>query len=96
MVSIPGASRTIEAVMYDMWDHYFVAERSDMIIRIVEPVEFIGRTVTERRPLVFPSEVKDIERDHQCTFEVFLAVCLLFVVAFGGLVACGLDLLQGV
>jgi len=64
-----------------------------MIIRIVEPETFIGRTVAEQRPLGFPGGVKHSEREQPCGFEVWLAVYLLLVVAFGGLIACGLDLL---
>jgi hypothetical protein len=77
--------------MGNMWNRYVIAQRNEMIIRLVEPDEFIGRTIDERRPLAFRHEVNRFEGEGDTTFTVALAICLLLVVSFGGLVACALD-----
>lgn len=72
-------------------NRYVVAERNRMVIRIVEPEQFIKPEVDERRPLALPADEPYCEHD-DATFGVALAICLLLVVSFGSLIAFGLEL----
>jgi hypothetical protein len=75
-----------------MNDEYVIARRSAMVIRIVEPAQFICRTTVERRPVSLAGEVVFVEAKWQRTsIAVAIAAWALILAALAYWITFGLE-----
>lgn len=74
-----------------MSNEYVIAHHRRMLIRIVEPAQFAGRTVAERRPLSFAGDVVVAEEKlHPISIATCVALCAFMFAALGCCIAYGL------
>ncbi len=71
---------------------YFLATQRPMVIRLLEPAQFIQRTVTERRPLSMKlDDANTSAQNDGRNFAICLVVCLTVLVAISYLITYALE-----
>ncbi len=75
-----------------MYSEYVRARHHRMVIRIVEPAQFIRRTVAERRPVSFVGDIELAEEKPQIAPALFsIVISALILAALAYCVTYGLD-----
>jgi hypothetical protein len=78
-----------------MSNEYIVARRSAMIIRVVEPAQFTGRIVAERRSVSIAGDIAFAKDEMPaCSSALCVGLCALLVAGFVYCITWGLEALS--